>query len=136
MIQNEDITPSKEVLSAELGDASTFWDKIIEKLEEKYGALDKEWKPSKMKFGSICLLKLKKRTLLYLTPENAKIIVAIVLGERAVDLALKSDLPESIKTMIRETKPYVEGRGIRFPVNSSADIPVVCKLVEIKTTPK
>lgn len=32
--------------------------------------------------------------------------------------------------------PYAEGRGIRFPASSLGDIPVITKLVEIKTTPK
>lgn len=136
MTQNKAIAPSEGDLVMELGDAQSYWYKTIEMLEEKCGVLDREWKTSKLSFGWVCLLKLKKRTLLYLTPEKGKIIAAIVLGDRAANLALKSDLPENFKTMIKEAKPYVEGRGIRFPVNSDADIPVVLKLVDIKMTPK
>ena len=101
-----------------------------------YGPIDLEWKPSKSDFGSMCLLKHKKRTLLYLTPEKNSIRVAVVLGERAVAVALDSRLPKAVKTMLQEAKPYAEGRGIRFSVNGAADLAVVEKLVAIKVTAK
>jgi hypothetical protein len=94
--------------------------------------LDLEWKSSKSEFGRICLLQHKKRTLLYLTPEKEKVRIAIVLGERAHGLALASSLPAAIKKMFSESKPYAEGRGIRFVVNSTEEIPTIKKLVEIK----
>jgi hypothetical protein len=49
---------------------------------------------------------------------------------------MASSLPLAIKKMILEAKPYAEGRGIRFSVSSSSDIPMIAKLVEIKATPK
>jgi hypothetical protein len=136
MIRDKIKAPSERDLVAELGCTRALWDGIIIALEEKYGALDREWRPSKGSFGWICLLKHKKRTLLYLTPEKEMIRAAIVLAERAVVLALASNLPEDIKTMIREARPYAEGRGIRFPVCSTVDVSVVCDLVAFKTTPK
>ena len=128
--------PSQRAVASELGPAQKVWDGIIGALAETYGAIDKEWRPSKANFGWMCLLKHKKRTLLYLTPEKETILVAIVLGERAVALARASELPENIKALIEEARPYAEGRGIRFPVGSPADVPVVTELVAIKTTPK
>lgn len=71
-----------------------------------------------------------------MTPDKEKIWIAIVLGERAYGIAISSSLPTAIKKMFSEAKPYAEGRGIRFPVSSISDIPVIAKLVEIKTTPK
>jgi hypothetical protein len=38
--------------------------------------------------------------------------------------------------MFLEARPYAEGRGIRFSVSSLSDIPMIAKLVQIKTTPK
>jgi hypothetical protein len=49
---------------------------------------------------------------------------------------MASSLPVAIKKMFSEARPYAEGRGIRFPVSSLSDIPMITKLVEIKTTPK
>ena len=63
-------------------------------------------------------------------------MVAIVLGERAYELAMASSVPAAIKTMFSEATPYAEGRGIRFLVNSQSDLSTVKKLVGIKTTPK
>jgi hypothetical protein len=136
MTEDKNISPSEKELKAELGSASTLWNEIITALEKDHVPLSREWKSSKSNFGRICLLKQKKRTLLYMTPEKEKIIIAIVLGERAVGLALDGYLPEAIKTLIREARPYAEGRGIRFPVSSPDEIPVVRELIAIKTTPK
>lgn len=104
--------------------------------EEGFSPLNAEWRPSKAAFGRICLLQQKKRTLLYLTPESGYIRIAIVLGERAYAIAMASTLPVAIKKMFSEARPYAEGRGIRFPVGKSSDLPVIRKLVEIKTIPK
>lgn len=83
----------------------------------------------------MCLLKQKKRTLLYVTPEDVAVQVAVVLGERACKVALASDLEEKIKNLIREARPYVEGRGFRFDVKSASDVSSVIELIRIKTTP-
>jgi hypothetical protein len=128
--------PSGAELKAVLGKAGAVWSGIVRTVEEKFAPLDKVWKPSKLAFGRVCLLQHKKRTLLYLIPDKGQFAVAVVLGERAYGLAMASSLPAAIKKMLSEARPYAEGRGIRFPVNSLSDIPVVAKLVEIKATPK
>lgn len=128
--------PTDAELKTALGSAHSLWSGIIEAVEAGVSPLDALWKPSKSEFGRICLLQHKKRTLLYLTPDKNKITVAIVLGERAYNLALASSLPAAIKKMFSEAKPYAEGRGIRFAVKSSSDIPTIKKLVVIKNTPK
>ena len=84
----------------------------------------------------MCLLQYKKRTLLYITPDKEKVWIAIVLGDRAFTLAMASSLPAAIKKMLSEVRPSGEGRGIRFPVSSLNDLPMIAKLIEIKTTPK
>lgn len=128
--------PADTELQAVLGKAGAVWSGIIRAIEEKFAPLDKLWKASKLGFGRICLLQHKKRTLLYLTPDKGQVLVAIVLGERAFQLAMAASLPAAIKKMFSDAKPYAEGRGIRFPVTSLSDVPMIAKLVEIKTTPK
>jgi hypothetical protein len=127
-------TPTDEALAAELGDAQQLWTRIVESISERFGPINQEWKPSKMTIGWMCLLQRKKRTLVYLTPEKEEIRAAIVLGEKAVALALASALPERIKALIREARPYAEGRGIRFPVRSVTDVRTLNKLITIKLT--
>lgn len=124
--------PSEAELNAALGDAAALWAGIIRRVEAMSPPLDRLWKPSKTGFGRMCLLQHKRRTLLYLTPDDGKIWIAIVLGERAYRLAMASELPAPIKTMLSAAKPYAEGRGIRFPVGpadamSSIEILLACK---------
>ena len=128
--------PTDAELKAVLGRAGAVWSVIVRAVEEKFVPLDKVWKPAKLAFGRLCLLQHKKRTLLYLIADKGRFLVAIVLGERAYGLAMESSLPVSIKKMFSEAKPYAEGRGIRFAVDSMSDVAMVAKLVEIKTTPK
>ena len=129
-------SPTSAELKAVLGSADVVWSDIFRVVEDMIAPLNTEWKPSKTEFGRICLLQHKKRTLLYLTPEKEKVRVAIILGERAYGLAMKSSLPAAIKKMFSEARPYAEGRGIRFSVSSASDISTIKKLVELKTTPK
>jgi len=129
-------SPTEAELAALLGSAAGLWSEIVRTIEASFSPIDDEWRPSKGEFGRICLLQQKNRTLLYLTPESGKVRVAIVLGERAFGLAMASSLPATIKMILSEAKPYAEGRGIRFTVSNRSDIPVVRKLVELKTTPK
>jgi hypothetical protein len=129
-------SPTDAELKAVLGDAGALWTGIVRVVEDEVSPLDTEWKPSKTEFGSMCLLRYKKRTLLYLTPEKETVTVAIVLGERAYGLAMTSSLPAAIKKLFAEARPYAEGRGIRFAVSSPNDLSTIRQLVEIKTTPK
>ena len=129
-------SPTDAELKEALGSADALWSDIVHVVEDAVSPLDTEWKPSKTEFGRMCLLKHKKRTLFYLTPEKGKVGVAIVLGERAYGLAMASSLPAAIKRMFSEAKPYAEGRGIRFAVSSPSDISTIRKLVKIKIAPK
>jgi hypothetical protein len=125
-------SPADRQTAAVLGPARPVWDALIGAFRAEYGALTAEWKPSKADFGRMCVLKQKKRTVVYLTPEAGAIRVAIVLGERAARRALSSELPDEIKTLIAEARPYAEGRGIRFPIRAVEEIPTVTTLVAIK----
>jgi hypothetical protein len=128
--------PTAAELRATLGSAEALWAGIIRAVEETASPLRSEWKASKGAFGRMCLLQYQKRTLLYLTPDEETITVAVVLGDRAYSLAMESSLPASVKKMLSEARRYAEGRGIRFSVSSPSDISTIKKLVKIKATPK
>jgi hypothetical protein len=119
-----------------LGRAYPLWAGVVRVVEELALPLDIEWKPSKIAFGQVCLLRHKKRTLLYLLPEEASVTVAIVLGERAYGLAMASTLSAAVKKSLSEARPYAEGRGIRVPVKTTRDLATIRKLVTIKMTPR
>lgn len=127
--------PSPAAIAEVLGAAHALWPALLAALRAEYGELTSEWKPSKSDFGRMCVVKQKKRSLLYLTPEAGAVRVAIVLGARAAATALASDLPDAIKRLIAEARPYAEGRGIRFTITSAAELPTVMALVAMKTRP-
>jgi len=129
-------SPSPAALAAALGDTATIWRQLIGELTSDFPGLREEWKPSKLEFGSLCLLKLKDRTLLYLIPRRGDFEVSAVLGERAVALALAGDLPADLQRLLSEARQYAEGRGIRFPVTTASRIAPIRKLVAYKTAPK
>ena len=128
--------PSEAELRAVLGPAAAVWAATLRALEAMFTPLEMQWRPSKAAFGRICLVRHKKRTLLYLTPDRGRVWMAVILGERAFRLAMASPIPAAIKKMFSEAKPYAEGRGIRFVVSSASEVSTVKKLAEIKTTPK
>ena len=133
--QDPDAQSASE-LAARLGKAIVHWNEIIDSVSANFAPIEQVWKSSKNDFGRMCLLKQKKRTLLYMIPEDGVVQAAIVLGERAVAIALASGLEEKFKNLLREARPYVEGRGIRFDVISADDVLSVVELIRIKATPK
>jgi hypothetical protein len=129
-------TPTQNELKGTLGAAYPLWSRLVADVEAKARPLEQIWKTSKAEFGRVCLLQHHKRTLLYITPDKKKVTVAIVLGERAYGLAMESALPDGMKKMLSEARPYAEGRGIRFSVSSTSELSVVAELVDIKLKPK
>ena len=127
--------PRAAELAAALGPTAAAWRRLIEELELDLPGLKQEWKPPKLEFGRICLLKQKARTLVYLIPRQGDFEALVVLGARAAILALAGDLSASAKRLIEEAKPHVEGRSIRLPVTSVAQIDVVRRLVACKVAP-
>lgn len=125
--------PSRAELEGVLDPALPVWNGILSHARATHTPLVETWKPSKTEFGRMCLLQQKKRTLLYLTPDQGKVWVAVILGERAFHLALASSLPGGIKKLLLEAKPYAEGRGIRFAVHSPDELATIATLLEIKT---
>lgn len=128
--------PSGAELHAALGKSASAWPGIVSGLEERFSPLELEWRPSKLEFGRMCVARFKDRTLVYLMPMAGQLLVGVVLGERAYEIALASKLRPAIKKMLSDAKPYAEGRGIRFVVKSASDVAQVLLLVECKTTPK
>lgn len=130
------IAPTHAEMIATLGPASDVWDAIVAAVAERYTPLEYEWRPSKSDFGRMCLLKCRKRTLAYLTPGTDSITVAIVLGQRAVEAAMKSHIPARIKTAVEEARAYAEGSGIRFTIHAMEELSIVLDLITLKTASK
>jgi hypothetical protein len=77
-------------------------------------------------------LKLKKRTIVHLSPSDKCFLVMFILGDRAVIAALLSNLPKSVVKAIKDAPRYPEGSGIRLIVKRTSDLPAIQKLAVIK----
>ena len=77
-------------------------------------------------------MKQKKRTVLYMTPCERYFLASFALGEKAVQAAHQSDLPDSVLNIIDSARKYAEGRGVRLEVRSKKDLENVKELAAIK----
>jgi hypothetical protein len=126
-----DVTPPTTAeLHAALGHSTSVWPQIISGMEEAFGPLTLEWRPSELAFGRMCLVRRRNKTILYLMPMAGQLLVGVVLNGYAFQLAMRSNLRSAIKQMLADTRPTAEGRGIRFVAKSEADIAEVLTLAQ------
>jgi len=124
-------TPTSEEVCASLGESYDVWKTLIDWLAEQ-GVADLEWKSISPKYGWSLRPKLKKRTIVHLSPCNGCFRVAFILGDKAVAAARNSDLSKDVLKLLDEAKRYAEGTGIRLLVRQKKDLAAVRKLALIK----
>jgi len=90
------------------------------------------WGYSGKKWGWSLRLKQKARTVLYMTPRRGHFVVGFALGQKAVDAAQESDLPQSTLDMIDDSQEYAEGRAVRLEVRTGDDLLNVARIATIK----
>jgi hypothetical protein len=94
--------------------------------------LDEEWKSISPKYGWSLRLKLKKRTIVQLSPCDRCFRVAFILGDRAVKVTRQSDLPKSTFKIIHDAPHHAEGTGVRLEAKKPGDLGAIRKLALIK----
>jgi hypothetical protein len=124
--------PTPDELASTLGTAAPIWNQLSATLAADQGIIDQEWKSSSSKYGWSLLLKLRKRTIVYLGPSAGCFRASFVLGSRAVIAARQGDLPRHVLQLLDEAPHYPEGTGLRFAVRSVRDLPAIRKHVAIK----
>jgi hypothetical protein len=123
--------PTDAELAAALGPTAETWKQLVDWLAAQ-GASIQEWKSYSVKRGWSLLLKLKKRTIVYLAPCNGCFRVSFVLGDRAVAAARQGDLPKPVLKLLDEAPHYAEGTGLRLVVKAAKDLAAIQKLALIK----
>jgi len=124
--------PNDDELREALGPAKAFWDQLLAELADQYNLVDREWNSYSRKAGWLLRLKLKKRNIVYLSPSQGCFLVSFALGEKAIQAARQSNLPQKVIKIMDEAKRYAEGTGVRFEVKKLKDIEIVKKLTAIK----
>jgi len=124
--------PSPAETKAALGQTAPLWDELVTWLATEKGVTEQEWKSVSAKYGWALRLKLKKRTIAYLSPCAGCFRVSFVLGDRAVAAAHQCDLPKSVMKAIDDAPRYAEGTGVRLLVKAQKNLSGIRKLAAIK----
>ena len=126
------VMPDEEMLAEALAGSKIFWDGLKSHVAANCGNFSEEWKFYSKKAGWSLVVKSKKRTILYLIPQDSYFKANFVFGEKAVAAAQSAGLPEWLLTQIAEAKPYVEGRSFMIDVRGETDADTARKLIAIK----
>ena len=124
--------PMQKAVEEALGQSYALWKKIISDLKNELKLDGEEWNSSGHKYGWSLRLQLKKRNIVYLGPRTGSFMAAFVLGDKAVAVARKSELPAYVLDMIAEAKRYAEGTPVRIEVSKPKHVELVKILAKIK----
>jgi hypothetical protein len=129
---NHPTQPTDEELSAALGAARALWDQLLSQLEDQYELVTREWHSYSPKAGWALRVKRKDRNIVYLSPAQGEFTAAFALGDKAIEAARQSRLPQRALKIIAESRRYAEGTAVRIDVHAARDLPIVTKLVAAK----
>jgi len=124
--------PKDDALVDALRDSKVLWDEVFDYLTARCANVNSEWKYYSKKAGWSLVVKSNARTLIYLIPLAGSFKASFVLGEKAFDAALFADLPTEVVKLITQAVPYVEGRSFMVDVETTSNLEVVKKLLQIK----
>lgn len=124
--------PTDAHLKNALADTYGYWKEIIILTDKLFPENIKEWFVSGAKYGWAFRIKDKKRALVYLLPRDGFFKVSFVFGHKATDEIFQSNISETIKSELKSSKVYKEGRGITLEIKGRQLMPDIQKLIEIK----
>jgi hypothetical protein len=121
--------PTQKAVESALGNSWFLWKQLVTGLKQEQ-KLDGE--ESGLKYGWSFRLQLKKRSIVYLGPRSGSFMASFVLGDKAIAVARKSNLPAYVLKMIAEAKRYGEATPVRIEVSKPEDLCPVKILAKIK----
>lgn len=119
-----------------LGRTARLWRGLIDEVEARHGPIELVWHFGGDKYGWSLRIRREARIVLYLIPQERRFLVGIVLGDKAVRGAHEAGVDDAVLAMIDAAPRYAEGRGIRVPVTTKAQLDAVLKLTSIKLAGK
>jgi hypothetical protein len=127
--------PSENEVSGILGKSAVMWNEVKQYIE-KFGLVREEWKIYSQKAGWCKKLLLisgkEERNIIFLYPNIEYFTGVLVFGEKAVSVAVNSELPENILDSILNARAYREGRSLNIEIRESQDFEILKKLIDIK----
>ena len=124
--------PTPDEVDAALGHAARLWAELIAAVHRDTGELTETWAFGAKSGWSLRLVR-KERNLIHMTPQAGRMLVSVVLGEKAIARAEAAGFASARTLEVADAAPkYAEGRGIRFPVDTDEDLVVAMELARIK----
>ena len=127
-------SPERDALTTYLRDAAPLWDAVVRSVRKRSPQLVEAWHFAGPRIGWSLRLVEKARILVYLTPEEGRFRVGLVLGSKAVAAARASGLSASAASVVDAAPRYAEGHGVQFHVASREDMAPVEELLDIKVS--
>lgn len=127
------VSPSAAALAEVLGPSHEVWQRLVADLKRELKLDAAEWHSSSVKLGWSLRLQVKRRNIVYLGPRVGWFLAAFALGDKAVAVARKSELPDQVVKIIAQAKRYAEGTAVRIEVRNAVDAGVVKILARIKS---
>jgi hypothetical protein len=124
--------PTQKAVETALEHSCALWKQLVAELKQELKLDGEEWNSSGLKYGWSLRLQLKKRNIVYLGPRKGSFMAAFVLGDKAVEIARKSELPAYVLGMIAEAKRYGEGTPVRIEVSRPQHLEPVKIVAKIK----
>lgn len=124
--------PTDAALATILGRVKRHWDGFLSHIRQVSADATAEWKHYSGKSGWTFVVRGKRRNLAYLKPSAGRFTVSFAFGDKAVQAAEQSDLPDPLVQSIRQSPKYPEGRAVRVEVTSASNVALVKKLLAIK----
>jgi hypothetical protein len=124
--------PSEAELTAALGPAKALWDQLLAGLADEHNLTVQEWHSYSRKAGWALRIKRKEQNILYLSPRSGCFLASFALGDKAMQAARQSGLPQSAIKIINEAKRFAEGTAVRIEMKKPKDVAIAKKLAAIK----
>jgi hypothetical protein len=124
--------PTAGELEAALGPAIRLWGALKAALAMEFDPVVEAWSFGGKAHGWSLRLKRRDRAIVYLTPLLGGFRASLALPERAVPVALESDLHGPIRAVVASAQAYPEGRAVRIEVTSEDDVADVMTLARIR----
>lgn len=128
------VQPDEKMLSYDLGETKAYLDTIAGFIASEYGNFKPEWKFYNQNTGWILKMLTKKRNVLFVVPCEGFFRIAFTFGDKAANLILSSELPDTIKQLLLDARKHAEGRTIVIDVKSESDLENILKMIRIKLT--
>jgi hypothetical protein len=124
--------PTEKELAAVLGKAHSLWKELVADLKRDLSLDGEEWNSYSPKAGWSFRLQKRNRNIVYLSPQDGCFLASFALGDKAVAVAGKSQLPPPFCKIVAQALRYAEGTAVRIAVHAPEDLDAVKVLARIK----